>query len=108
MRKTATVSLAAMAAMSLAQAPPLGASYGWSLSGKQYVLGSVEVDRLGPVSLGLATGWEARDTLATVWGPSLSYTWSHRSGFFAGASATVLFGAQIPDVALGAGVGFRF
>jgi hypothetical protein len=99
---------AVLAVRSAAQSlPPLEAGYNWSLSGKEYVLASVQVEKLGPVSLSLSTGWETRDSLAHVWGPSLVWSWSRTSGFYAGASATLLFGAQRPDVAIGIVVGFR-
>lgn len=108
--KTLTAAVAAVVSTcGYAQAPPLSASYQWSLSGKQYVLGSTPVKALPyGVSLDLVTGWELQDTQALVWGPGLSYTWEVGGGFRAYAGASILLGPLKPDVALGAGLGFRF
>jgi len=108
--KTFTTATAVLAASStLAQVQPLAVSYGGSLSGKEYVLASTTVDRFGnDWGVELVAGWEARDTLATVWWPGVSWSRDLGKAFHVKLGASVLFGAQKPDLVWSAGFGVKF
>lgn len=108
MKAFAALAAVVAASYACAQAQKLEASYAWSLSGKEYATVSTPLRELAPgLSLALSVGWEAKDTLATVWGPSLSWTWRDRSGFELGLGAAVLFGPARPDFAVGLTFGVR-
>lgn len=108
MKTFATALVALAASPAIAQAQPLAVSYGGSLSGKEYVLASTTVDSFGKDwGVELVAGWEARDTLATVWGPGLSWSRDLGKAFHVKLGASVLFGAQKPDLVWSAGFGVK-